>query len=150
MKSENSGTNIIDRGIEIIDLTQQNIEIHGVCGYKDVGKHVELKRKIDWFKEYYPKGLRIKALLSETGGYQGMLEYIPGKYAHRPVEAEGYMFIHCLFGGFRNEFKGKGYGTLLIKTDTDRIFDNPDCAGKSPKSAGTGRSRQLFLLSTVA
>jgi hypothetical protein len=77
----------------------------------------------------------MKALMSEAGCYQGMLEYIPGKYAHRPVEAEGYMFIHCLFVGFRSEFKGKGYGTLLIKTDTDRIFDNPDCAGKSPKSA---------------
>jgi hypothetical protein len=47
MKSENSGTNIIDRGIEIIDLTKQNIEIHGVCGYKNAGKHVELGRKID-------------------------------------------------------------------------------------------------------
>ena len=150
MKSEDSGTNISDRGIEIIDLTPQNIENYSVCGYKDAGKHVELKRKIDWFKEYYPKGLRIKALLSEAGGYQGMLEYIPGKYAHRPVEAEGYMFIHCLFVGFRNEFKEKGYATLLIKTDIDRIFDNPNWAGKSPKSAGTGWSRQLFLLSTAA
>jgi len=26
-----------------------------------------------------------------------MIEYIPGKYAHRPVDAEGYMFIHCIF-----------------------------------------------------
>jgi hypothetical protein len=43
-----------------------------------------------------------------------MLEYIPGKYAHRPVDADGYMFIHCIFVGFKNEFKGKGYGSLLI------------------------------------
>lgn len=119
MKLKNSGTNIGDREIEIIDLTPQNIENYGVCGYKYAGKHVELKRKIDWFKEYYPKGLRIKALLTETGEYQGMLEYIPGKYAHRPVEAEGYMFIHCLFVGFRNEFKGKGYATLLINRCID-------------------------------
>jgi hypothetical protein len=104
-----------DCRIEIIDLTPQNIENYGVCGYKDAGKHVELRRKIAWFKEYYPKGLRIKALLCETGGYQGMLEYIPGEYAHRPVEADGYMFIHCLFVGFRKEFKEKGYATLMIK-----------------------------------
>ena len=43
-----------------------------------------------------------------------MLEYIPGKYAHRPVDAEGYMFIHCIFVGFRKEYKGKGYGSALI------------------------------------
>jgi hypothetical protein len=43
-----------------------------------------------------------------------MLEYIPGKYAHRPVEAERYMFIHCIFVGLKKEFKGKGYGSSLI------------------------------------
>jgi len=100
--------------IEIIDLTPENIADYGVCGYKDVEKHLELRRKIDWFKEYYPKGLRIKAILAKTGGYQGMLEYIPGKYAHRPVDAAGYMFIHCIFVGFRKEFKGKGYASSLI------------------------------------
>jgi hypothetical protein len=99
---------------KIIDLTPENIADYGVCGYKDVEKHLELRRKIDWFKEYYPKGLRIKVILSEKGGYQGMLEYIPGKYAHRPVDAEGYMFIHCVFVGFKNEFKGKGHASSLI------------------------------------
>ena len=37
--------------IEIIDLTPENISDYGVCGYKDVEKHLELRRKIDWFKE---------------------------------------------------------------------------------------------------
>jgi hypothetical protein len=101
--------------IEIIDLTPENIADYGVCGYKDIKKHLELRRKIDWFKEYYPKGLRIKVIISKEGGYQGMLEYIPGKYAHRPVDAEGYMFIHCIFVGFKNEFKGKGHASSLIE-----------------------------------
>jgi len=100
--------------IQIIDLTPENIADYGVCGYKDVEKHLELRKKIEWFKEYYPKGLRIKAILSKKGGYQGMLEYIPGKYAHRPVDAELYMFIHCIFVGFKNEFKNKGHASLLI------------------------------------
>lgn len=100
--------------IEIIDLTPENIAEYGVCGYKDAGKHKELRNKIEWFKTYYPLGLRIKALILATGSYQGMIEYIPGKYAHRPVNAEGYMFIHCLFVGFKNEFKGKGYASALI------------------------------------
>lgn len=103
-----------NKEIQIIDLTPENIAQYGVCGYKDIYKHLELRRKIDWFNQYYPKGLRIKALISKTGGYQGMLEYIPGEYAHRPVNAKGYMFIHCVFVGFRKEFKGKGYASLLI------------------------------------
>ncbi len=100
--------------MQILDLTPENIADYGVCGYKDVRKHLELRRKIEWFQEYYPRGLRIKALFLKQGGYQGMLEYIPGEFAHRPVDADGYMFIHCIFAGFRNEFKGKGYGSSLI------------------------------------
>ncbi len=100
--------------IKIIDLTPENIANYGVCGYKNVEKHVELRKKIEWFKQYYPKGLKIKVILSKKGGYQGMLEYIPGKYAHRPVDADGYMFIHCVFVGFKKQFKGKGYASSLI------------------------------------
>ncbi len=100
--------------IQIIDITPENIADYGVCGYKDVEKHVELRNKIDWYKKYYPKGLRTKIIFSKTGGYQGMLEYIPGKFAHRPVDADGYMFIHCVFVGFKKQYKGKGYASMLI------------------------------------
>jgi len=103
------------KDMEIISLTPDNLADYGVCGYKDTKKHLELRRKIEWYREFYPKGLRIKALISRTGGYQGMIEYVPGKYAHRPVNAEGFLFIHCIFVGFKNEFKGKGYATTLIQ-----------------------------------
>lgn len=103
-----------DTQFHIIDLTPENIAEYGVCGYKDVKKHLELRRKIDWFNRYYPLGLRIKALITESGEYQGMLEYIPGEYAHRPVNAKGYMFIHCIFVGFKSKFKGKGYASALL------------------------------------
>jgi predicted GNAT family acetyltransferase len=101
--------------MEILDLTPDNFVDYGVCGYKDAKKHIELRKKIEWFKKYYPKGLRIKILLHKKGGYQGMLEYIPGEYAHRPVNAKGFMFIHCVFVGFKKEFKGKGYASSLIQ-----------------------------------
>jgi hypothetical protein len=100
--------------IQIINLTPENIAEYGVCGYKDVNKHQQLRNKIEWFKEYYPKGLKIKVILSKKAGNQGMLEYIPGKFAHRPVNADGYLFIHCIFVGFKKEFKGKGYASTLI------------------------------------
>lgn len=108
---------------QIIDLTPDNIADYGVCGCKDLKKHVQLRKKIAWFKEYYPKGLRIKAVLSVMGGYQGMLEYIPGKYAHRPVDADGYMFIHCLFAGFKKSFKGRGYACALLDACIKEALD---------------------------
>lgn len=100
--------------IKIIDLTPDNIADYGVCGYKDAKKNAELRNKYKWFSNHYKKGLRIKIALTEKGTSQGMLEYIPGEYAHRPVEAEGYMFIHCICVGFLKAFKGKGYATALI------------------------------------
>lgn len=117
-----------DEDMQVIDLTPQNIAEYGVCGYKDAGKHLELRRKIDWVKKYHPKGLRIKALVSRTAGYQGMLEYIPGEFAHRPVNAKGYMFIHCIFVGFRKESKGKGYASALID----------ECVRESKEAGMTG------------
>ncbi len=109
----------MNNDIQIIDLTPDNIAAYGVCGYKDAGKHKELRNKIAWFNEYYTKGLRIKALLADEGGYQGMLEYLPGQFAHRPVNAAGYMFIQCIFVGFKTKFKGKGYASALIDVCID-------------------------------
>ena len=63
--------------IQILNLTPDNIADYGVCGYKDVKKHLELRRKIDWFKEYYPKGLRIKALFSKKGGIKACSSISP-------------------------------------------------------------------------
>ncbi|MEI6091971.1 MAG: GNAT family N-acetyltransferase [bacterium] len=100
---------------EIIDITPSNIAEYGICGYKDAKKHLELRKKIKWIEEYYPKGLRIKAVIAEDGSYQGMLEYIPGKYTHRPVDCESYMFIHCVFVGFKKDYKGKGYASALLE-----------------------------------
>ncbi|WP_430815516.1 GNAT family N-acetyltransferase [Carboxylicivirga sp. RSCT41] len=105
----------MSNAIQIIDLTPDNIADYGVCGYKDVKKHKELRNKIEWFKTYHSKGLKIKALISENGSYQGMLEYLPGELAHRPVNASDYLFIHCIFVGFNKEFKGKGYASALIE-----------------------------------
>lgn len=132
--------------VRIIDLTPENIADYGVCGYKDVRKHTELRRKIAWFTTYYPKGLRIKALLSRDHGYQGMIEFIPGEYAHRPVDAGGYLFIHCIFVGFRKEFKGKGYASALI----DACIDEAKRSGKKGVAVVTREGsfmagRDIFL-----
>ena len=99
--------------IEIIDTNADNILEYGICGYKDV-KRAGYPEKIEWLKDRFQEGLKIKTLYSERDSTQGMLEYIPGEYCWRPVEASGYMFIHCIFVGFKRAYKGKGYATLLL------------------------------------
>ena len=87
--------------VKIIDLTPENIADYGVCGYKDVQKHIELKKKIEWFKEYYPRGLRIKTIFSQKGGYQGMLEYIPGGICSSPGSCRGIPVYPLCFCGIQ-------------------------------------------------
>lgn len=99
--------------VEIIDTNMYNIMKFGICGYKDI-KRAGFLEKINWLKDRFTEGMKIKTLYSDKDGTQGMIEYIPGEYCWRPVEASGYMFIHCIFSGFKNIYKGKGYGSLLL------------------------------------
>jgi len=99
--------------VKIIDTNLDNILEYGICGYKNI-KHEGLRRKIEWLKDRFLEGMKIKTLYSDEDGTQGMIEYIPGEYSWRPVEASGYMFIHCIFVGFKRAYKEKGYGSLLV------------------------------------
>jgi len=111
-------------GASIVCLTPETISDFGVCGYKNAAKHAELRKKIEWYRRYYPLGARILALVHEDGGYQGMIEYIPGTYVHRPVSAGTYMAIHCVFVGFNKEYKGRGYGSRLVAACIDDAREN--------------------------
>ncbi len=98
---------------EIIDTNGDNILKYGICGYKNI-KRAGFSEKVGWVKERLAEGLKIKTLYSAAAGTQGMIEYIPGEYCWRPVEAEGYTFIHCIFSGFKKEYKNQGYGSRLL------------------------------------
>ena len=99
--------------IKTIDITPDNILEYGVCGYKNI-RTPGLAEKAAWYRENYAKGLRIKSVLTEKDGVQGMIEYIPGEYCWRPVKAEGYIFIHCIFTGYKSKYKGEGLGSRLL------------------------------------
>ncbi|NIN00244.1 MAG: GNAT family N-acetyltransferase [candidate division Zixibacteria bacterium] len=99
--------------VKIVDINLNNISGFGLCGYKNV-KQEGYKRKTDWLKKRFKEGMKVKILDSPQDGSVGMIEYVPGEYAWRPVQAKGYMFIHCLFVVF-NRYKEKGYGSLLVK-----------------------------------
>lgn len=70
--------------VEIIDTNLDNILEYGICSYKNI-KHEGLRRKIEWRKDRFSEGMKIKTLYTDKDGTQGMIEYIPGEYSWRPV-----------------------------------------------------------------
>jgi L-amino acid N-acyltransferase YncA len=99
------------REYDVIDTNAENIAGCAFCGYKS-GKNEGYRRKSDWLKERYAEGLRFKVLRSREFGDIGMIEYALGNQAWRPVDAEGYLVIHCLM--VNGKHKGKGLGALLL------------------------------------
>jgi L-amino acid N-acyltransferase YncA len=96
---------------EIIDTNADNIDGCSLCGNKNAN-NLGFRRKTNWLKERYAEGLRYKVLRSKKFGDIGMIEYAPASHAWRPVEAAGYLVIHCLW--VKGKHKGKGLGSLLL------------------------------------
>jgi ribosomal protein S18 acetylase RimI-like enzyme len=100
------------KNYKIIDTDAGNIGNFGMCGYKNP-KHTGYQRKIEWVKERFGEGMKYKILLDADGNAVGAIEYIPAEYAWRPVDADGYLFIHCLYI-MKKPARDKGYGVKLV------------------------------------
>ena len=98
--------------MQIVDMDAENIFDYGFCGTKNP-KHEGCRRKAEWFKKRQKEGMRYKVLYSEEKGTVGMIEYIPGEYAWRGIEAKGYMVIHCVVN-FYKPYRNKGISSRLI------------------------------------
>ncbi|MBN1357735.1 GNAT family N-acetyltransferase [Candidatus Bathyarchaeota archaeon] len=97
----------------IIDVNEDNIaEYPPTCFLNP--KNIGYQIKAEWLKKRFIEGLKIKALYLENDKKcHGFIEYVPGEYAWRAVEAKDYLFIHCIWVS-PNKFKNKGYGSLLV------------------------------------
>ena len=99
---------------EIIEVTPENISEHpqAICFINP--KHDLYHKKIDWLKEQFNNGLKIKLLYIKSEKRPiGFIEYVPGEYCWRSVSAKGYMFIHCLWTNGK-KYQNQGLGHLLI------------------------------------
>ena len=98
----------------IVNVDEKNIEQYPpVCFLNPKNEGYLIKK--DWLLKRFAEGLKIKLLYLEGDKKcYGFIEYIPGEYAWRAVDAEGYLFIHCIWIT-PNTKKKKGYGSLLVK-----------------------------------
>lgn len=130
--------------LSIINTTPDNIQQFGMCGYKNTKNEGYLK-KLDWTCDRFKEGMRYKILLSEEKGAIGGIEYLPGENAWRPVEASGYMFIHCIYI-MKKDAKGRGYGKKLVQA----CLDDAEASGMKGVAVVTRKGswmagKELFL-----
>jgi GNAT superfamily N-acetyltransferase len=98
-----------------VRVTPENFREHpqAICFINP--KHEYYNRKVEWFIEQYAKGLRIIILYIEGEKRSvGFIEYVPGEYCWRAVDAKNYMFIHCLWI-YGKKYQHQGLGSLLIR-----------------------------------
>ena len=110
----------------VIDVDEENISQYPPTCFLNPN-NVGYQIKTEWLKERFKEGLKIKALYLEGDKKcHGFIEYVPGEYAWRAVEAKKYLFIHCIWVS-PNKFKNKGYGSLLV----DACVKDAEKQGKS-------------------
>ncbi len=106
---------------KIIDVNAENVEETGFFCYMSKRKSEGYQQKLEWLKARFAEGMRIRMLeLPE----RGFIEYLPGEYAWRSVNASDYMFIHCLW--VVGKSKNKGFAGALLQ----ECFRDAEAAGK--------------------
>lgn len=99
--------------LKIVEVTPDNVQKETLFCVRDITNPAfESKRK--WFEERFQEGLRLKILKNDNDQMIGFVEYTPTKNAWRPVDADNYMFIHCMYV-YSKKDRNKGYGSMLIK-----------------------------------
>ena len=95
--------------MEYIRVTRENIENEHICCAISNNKDVQVASKKAWLSDRFPDGL---VFLKSVERGKCFIEYIPAEMAWNPIEADGYMYIDCLW--VSGSFKGHGYSTDLL------------------------------------
>jgi len=97
----------------IITVDSGNVEEFGFFCVRNK-KHPGYISKLGWLQRRFEEGMRFKLILTTDGKHAGFLEYVPGEYTWRVVNAPGYLVIHCLWVK-SNKFPSRGMASALLK-----------------------------------
>ncbi|MCB2212435.1 GNAT family N-acetyltransferase [bacterium] len=108
--------NVVGMGMTmtILDVNADNVDDLGFFCYMSKRKSEGYQRKLEWLKDRFSEGLRIKMLELPDRGF---IEYMPGEQAWRGVNADGWMVIHCLW--VVGKSKKQGYAKALLEACVD-------------------------------
>jgi GNAT superfamily N-acetyltransferase len=99
--------------IQLVKVDAENLPSCGIGCLTD-RKHQGYGPKVAWLKQRFAEGLRYLMFRDDKGKPLAFLEYVPGEYAWRPVDARGWLFIHCLWVYAAGQKVG-GLGSRLIR-----------------------------------
>lgn len=96
--------------MELITITKENLETEHICCAISNNSDCQVASKKKWLLDRLDDGLIFK-----KGNVRGkcFIEYIPAEKAWAPIDADGYMYIDCLW--VSGQFKGHGYSNLLLE-----------------------------------
>ena len=99
--------------MEYIRVTKDNLEKEHICCAISNNKDVQVSSKKAWLADRFDEGL---VFLKSVERGKCFIEYIPAENAWVPINADGYMYIDCLW--VSGSFKGHGYSTDLLDACT--------------------------------
>ena len=122
--------------MELVKLTHENIEQEHICCAISNNKDIQVVSKKNWLRERLDEGL-----VFLKGNVRGkcFIEYLPAEYAWTPIEADGYMYIDCLW--VSGQFKGHGYSNLLL----DACIEDSKEKGKKGLVILSSKKKRGFL-----
>ena len=102
--------------LDVVHVDDSNVDETSFFCLQSRPDSTGYQRKRAWLRDRFAEGLRIRMLgrrdRRKWQGERGFVEYIPGSHAWRAVEADGYLFVHCLW--VVGKSRGKGGATTLL------------------------------------
>ena len=95
--------------MEYIKVTKENLEKEHICCAISNNKDSQVSSKKAWLADRFEDGL---VFLKSVERGKCFIEYIPAENAWNPINADGYMYIDCLW--VSGSFKGHGYSNDLL------------------------------------
>lgn len=95
--------------MEYIKVTKENLEEEHICCAISNNRDIQVSSKKAWLSDRFDEGL---VFLKSVERGKCFIEYIPAENAWNPINADGYMYIDCLW--VSGSFKGHGYSNDLL------------------------------------
>jgi len=97
--------------MEIIEVNQDNIDTeHICCAISETKGDRSASLKKEWLRMRFDDGLVFQKLNVRGKVF---VEYIPAEKAWFPIDAEGYLYINCLW--VSGQYKGQGWADRLLE-----------------------------------
>ena len=95
--------------MDFIRVTPENIATEHICCAISSEKDCQVMSKKAWLRERFADGL---VFLKANARGKCFIEYLPAEKAWCPINADGWMYVDCLW--VSGQFKGQGYSNQLL------------------------------------